>query len=163
MGWPYGYAYYGKKKRSAEPEPKAEADPYLLYGGYYGHAGYLGHAGYYGGWPYGYAYYGKKKRSAEPEPKAEADPYLLYGGYYGCRIPWTCRILWRMALRVCLLWLVCAKGQKKARIIYLNSQSLVVKFIFTVHLTYDDLCDLIGHVSAFFGLLSNSKTIHKSD
>merc|ERR1711942_299498 len=43
------------------------------------------------------------------------------------------------------------------------SQSLVVKFIFTVHLTYDDLCDLIGHVSAFFGLLSNSKTIHKSD
>merc|ERR1712033_95218 len=52
-----------------------------------------------------------------------------------------------------------AKGQKKARIIYLNSQSLVVKFIFTVHLTYDDLCDLIGHVSAVFGLLSNSKTI----
>merc|ERR1712156_162400 len=62
-------AYYGK--RSAD----AEADPYLLYGGYYGHAyGYryaYGHYGYYG------------KRSADAEPKADADPYLLYGGYYG--------------------------------------------------------------------------------
>merc|ERR1719347_1718043 len=64
----------------AEPEakPKADADPYLLYGGYgYGH---LGYAGYYG-YPYAHrvAYYGK--READAEPKADADPYLLYGGY----------------------------------------------------------------------------------
>merc|ERR1711990_544978 len=56
-------AYYGK--REAEAAPEAKADPYLLYGGYYGHGLY----GYYG------------KRSADAEPKA--DPYLLYGGYYG--------------------------------------------------------------------------------
>merc|ERR1712034_232765 len=61
----------------AEPEakPKADADPYLLYGGYgYGHLGYRGYYGY----PYahhGLAYYGK--RSADAEPKADADPYLL--------------------------------------------------------------------------------------
>merc|ERR1712211_7824 len=64
-------AYYGK--RSAD----AEADPYLLYGGYYGHA-----YGY--GYPYAYGHYGYYgKRSADAEPKADADPYLLYGGYYG--------------------------------------------------------------------------------
>merc|ERR1712198_223982 len=58
----------------AEPEAKADADPYLLYGGYYGHA--LGYAGYH--YPaYGYHYYGK--READAEPKADADPYLLYG------------------------------------------------------------------------------------
>merc|ERR1712002_924751 len=90
----------------AEPDakPKADADPYLLYGGYYGHGlGYYGHGlgygygyygkrdadaylyrGYYGlggyrgyGGYYGHRYYGK--RSADAEPKA--DPYLLYGGY----------------------------------------------------------------------------------
>merc|ERR1711872_623225 len=77
----------------AEPDakPKADADPYLLYGGYYGHGlgyyghglgygyGYYGHGlGYYGhGLGYGHRYYGK--RSADAEPKA--DPYLLYGGY----------------------------------------------------------------------------------
>merc|ERR1719348_536956 len=67
----------------AEADPKAEADPYYLYG-YYG----LRHP-YYG---YGYPYiYGRKKREAEAEPEAEADPkadpwlgyYGLYGGYYG--------------------------------------------------------------------------------
>merc|ERR1712096_366888 len=58
-------AYYGK--REAEAAPEAKADPYLLYGGYYGHGLY----GYYG------------KRSADAEPEAKADPYLLYGGYYG--------------------------------------------------------------------------------
>merc|ERR1711942_546336 len=67
----------------AEPEakPKADADPYLLYGGY--GLGHLGYRGYYG-YPYAhsYAYYGK--RSADAEPKADADPCLLYGGYgYG--------------------------------------------------------------------------------
>merc|ERR1711950_10263 len=50
---PRGY-YYGK--RSADAEPEAKADPYLLYGGYYGHG--LGY-GYGYGYPYGgYAYYG---------------------------------------------------------------------------------------------------------
>merc|ERR1712213_53452 len=67
-------AYYGK--REAESAPEAKADPYLLYGGYYGH-GLYGYGGYYGHGLYGY--YGK--RSADAEPKA--DPYLLYGGYYG--------------------------------------------------------------------------------
>merc|ERR1711963_632636 len=66
-------AYYGKRFADAE----AEADPYLLYGGYYGHA-----YGY--GYPYAYGHYGYYgKRSADAEPKADADPYLLYGGYYG--------------------------------------------------------------------------------
>merc|ERR1711872_411381 len=70
MGGTYVYG-----KREAEAEPKAAADPYLLYGGYYGHGlGYYG--GYYG---HGLAYYGK--REAEAEPKAAADPYPLYGGY----------------------------------------------------------------------------------
>merc|ERR1712187_845613 len=65
-------AYYGKRSADAE----AEADPYLLYGGYYGHA-----YGY--GYPYAYGHYGYYgKRSADAEPKADADPYLLYGGYY---------------------------------------------------------------------------------
>merc|ERR1712226_657633 len=52
-GLGHGY-YYGK--RSAEAEPEAKADPYLLYGGYgYGHGlgygyGYgLGYRGYYWG------------------------------------------------------------------------------------------------------------------
>merc|ERR1712189_122853 len=61
----------GYGKRSADAEPKADADPYLLYGGYHG----LGYSGYH--YPaYGHvAYYGKRS--------AEADPYLLYGGYHG--------------------------------------------------------------------------------
>merc|ERR1712025_224661 len=73
-------AYYGK--RSADAEPEAKADPYLLYGGYglgyrgYGYGGYYGHGLGYGGYYYG-------KRSADAEPEAKADPYLLYGGYYG--------------------------------------------------------------------------------
>merc|ERR1712168_735165 len=108
-----------RKKREAEAEPEAvaeakadpEADPYLLYGGYYGYPYYrYGYGlGYYG-YPW-YGYHGvaksapcvnawnqavpcaveRKKREAEAEPEAvaeaeadpEADPYLLYGGYYG--------------------------------------------------------------------------------
>merc|ERR1711955_158870 len=91
-----------------EPEPEAKAvadpkaDPYLLYGGYYGLG--LGHYGVYYGYPY---YYGKRSAEAEPvsapgaDPKAEADakadPYLLYGyyglghhygGYYGYGYPY---------------------------------------------------------------------------
>merc|ERR1712010_384953 len=61
LGYGYGgyyghglYGYYGK--RSADAEPEAKADPYLLYGCYYGHG--LGY-GYGYGYPYGgYAYYG---------------------------------------------------------------------------------------------------------
>merc|ERR1712234_154 len=63
-----------------EADAKAEADPYLLYGGYYGHG--LGY-GYGYGYPYGGYYYGKRSADAEPEAKADADPYLLCGGYYG--------------------------------------------------------------------------------
>merc|ERR1712032_383230 len=59
------------RQEGAEAEPKAAADPYLLYGGYrtygYGYPAYgYGHGVYYG------------KREAE----AKADPYY-YGGYYG--------------------------------------------------------------------------------
>merc|ERR1711955_123152 len=77
-----------------EPEPEAKAvanpkaDPYLLYGGYYGLG--LGHYGGYYGYPY---YYGKRSAEAEPvsapdaDAKAEANPwYGYYGhglGYYG--------------------------------------------------------------------------------
>jgi len=74
LGYGLGHYYYGK--REAEAAPKAEADPYLLYGGYYGlgrglYRGYYGHGYYYG------------KREAEAAPKAEADPYLVYGHGYG--------------------------------------------------------------------------------
>merc|ERR1712098_63268 len=67
-----GYSYIGK--REAEAEPKADADPYLLYGGYgLGHLGYsTGLYGHHLGYSHYYA-----NREAEPK----ADPYLLYGGY----------------------------------------------------------------------------------
>merc|ERR1711872_245409 len=64
-GHPYRYGGYlwRRKRRSAEPDAEpaadAEADPYLLYGGYYGLGHYglgYGHYGY--GYPYGYAYWG---------------------------------------------------------------------------------------------------------
>merc|ERR1719237_143722 len=77
--YPYASAYYGK--RSADAEPKAEADPALLYNAYgYGlpYAGAYGaYGGYrtYGAYPYAYgAGYSYGKRSAEAEPEAEADP-----------------------------------------------------------------------------------------
>merc|ERR1712096_79602 len=76
----------------AEPEPKADADPYLLYGhGLYGGygLGYYGH-GLYGGYGgYGYGLWGRKKREAEAEPaaepsaKASAEPGYYYGHGYG--------------------------------------------------------------------------------
>merc|ERR1719504_356604 len=60
---------------ATEAEPKAEADPYLIYGGYYGHLGHLGH------------YYGKREAEAEPtadaDADAKADPWLAYSGYAG--------------------------------------------------------------------------------
>ena len=47
-----------------DPEPSAEVDPYLLYGGYYG-LGYYGHgyAGYKHPYTYGHGYLGRKRRS----------------------------------------------------------------------------------------------------
>merc|ERR1712243_98874 len=83
--WPsFPWASLNLKKAVADPK----ADPYLLYGGYYG----LGHYGGYYGYPY-YGYYGKRSADAEPvsapdaDAKAEANPwYGYYGhglGYYG--------------------------------------------------------------------------------
>merc|ERR1739845_154127 len=58
-------AYYGK--RSADAEPEAKADPYPLYGGYYGHG--LGY-GYGYGYPYGhYGYYGKRSADLSLRPR----------------------------------------------------------------------------------------------
>merc|ERR1711875_65667 len=95
----------GEPEAEAKAVADPKADPYLLYGGYYGLG--LGHYGGYYGYPY-YGYYGKRSAEAEPvsapgadaeaepapkaeaSPEAEADPYLLYGyglghgyGYYG--------------------------------------------------------------------------------
>merc|ERR1712051_48085 len=82
---PYSYGGYYYGKRSAEAEPKAEADAYYPYGAYpYAYGAGYGYRTYgaYGAYPYASAYYGK--RSAEAEPKAEADPALLYNAYgYG--------------------------------------------------------------------------------
>merc|ERR1711892_974088 len=78
----YGHhRYYGKREAEAEAEPKAAADPYLLYGGYRGYGGHLGYAGL-GYGGYGYGHHGYYGKR-EAEPKAAADPYLLYGGYGG--------------------------------------------------------------------------------
>merc|ERR1712039_565476 len=74
-GYPYGGYYYGKRSADAEPEAKADADPYLLYGGYYGHLGY----GYGYGYPYRYGYYGKRSADADPAVVAPVVgyPYAL--------------------------------------------------------------------------------------
>merc|ERR1719493_607536 len=80
-GWggyyrPYGYGYWGRKKRSADdevaaagPNPDADADADAWYG-YYGYARpwAYGWGGYYR--PYGYGYWGRKKRSADDEVAA---------------------------------------------------------------------------------------------
>merc|ERR1712179_572445 len=63
----------GEPEAEAKAVADPKADPYLLYGGYYG----LGH---YGG------YYGKRSAEAEPvsapdaDAKAESNPWY---GYYG--------------------------------------------------------------------------------
>merc|ERR1712172_304798 len=82
---PYAYGGYYYGKRTAEAEPKAEADPALLYSAYgYGlpYAGDYGAYGRYrtyGAYPYSYgAGYSYGKRSAEAEPEAEADHAVLY-------------------------------------------------------------------------------------
>merc|ERR1712033_101151 len=53
FGYPYaaGYHYLGKRSADAEPEAKADADPALLYGAYYGGLGYAGYG--YAGLGYG--------------------------------------------------------------------------------------------------------------
>merc|ERR1712106_495263 len=55
LGGNYGLGYYGRKKREAEAEPEAvadpEADPWLVYGGYGGHGYRYNYA------PYTYASY----------------------------------------------------------------------------------------------------------
>ena len=52
-----------------DPEPPAEGDPYLHYGGYYG----LGYAGYKHPYAYVHRYLGRKRRSAEAEAEAVAE------------------------------------------------------------------------------------------
>merc|ERR1712141_183607 len=81
-GLGYGYGGYGHYygKREAEAEPEAKADPYLLYGGYYGHGlgyGYgLGYGGYrYGG--YGH-YYGKREADPAVVAPVVGYPYAAY-------------------------------------------------------------------------------------
>merc|ERR1711937_206944 len=57
--YPYAYGAHYIGKRSADAEPKADADAAYLYGAY-GYAGYhgLGYAGYgYAGYPYAYGAY----------------------------------------------------------------------------------------------------------
>merc|ERR1712098_52995 len=80
MGYGYpAYGYYGK--RSADAEPKADADAYYGVYGYPYAAGYAGYA--YGAYPYAYgAYCGK--RSADAQPEADA-----YYGYYGYARPYA--------------------------------------------------------------------------
>merc|ERR1711875_79495 len=80
----------GEPEAEAKAVADPKADPYLIYGGYYGLG--LGHYGGYYGYPY-YGYYGKRSAEAEPvsapdaDAKAEANPwYGYYGhglGYYG--------------------------------------------------------------------------------
>merc|ERR1712200_336777 len=88
---PYaGYRYLGKRSAEAEPKADAEADPALLYSTYAYGAYYRPYAGYH--------YLGKRSAEAEPEANAdaEADPYLLYGygyphayGYAGLHHPYA--------------------------------------------------------------------------
>merc|ERR1711974_309263 len=82
--YPYTTYHYGK--REAEAEPKAEADPALIYSGL-GYSGlhyptvYSG-AYTYGAYPYTYGlhHYGKRE--------AEAEPYYGYRSYYGGYSPY---------------------------------------------------------------------------
>merc|ERR1711971_1413117 len=75
----------GEPEAEAKAVADPKADPYLLYGGYYG----LGHHyGVYGGYPH-YRVYAKRSAEAEAEAapaaeaKAEADPWYGYYGGYG--------------------------------------------------------------------------------
>merc|ERR1711993_157218 len=77
---------------AAYAEAEAEADPYLLYGGYNGYAGWGGWTGY-AGLPYGaYGYTGYADHPyahlgahivGKREAEADADPAYFYNGYSG--------------------------------------------------------------------------------
>merc|ERR1719242_1695876 len=92
---------------ATEAEPKADADPYLIYGGYpYNYTLPVVkaaedaevkavdaeekktvlplHYGYGYGYPF-HHYYGKREAEAEPaaDAEAKADPWLAYSGYAG--------------------------------------------------------------------------------
>merc|ERR1712243_257909 len=106
-GWggAYTYPYYGtgwgawgRKKRSADPTPDPQADPWYGYWGYTRPWGWGGWNGYYGyASPYwgGWGGWGRKKREADPTPDPNADPdadphwgawgYGGWGGYGGWR------------------------------------------------------------------------------
>merc|ERR1711942_298632 len=84
---PWGYGYWGRKKRSTDDEetaagPNADADADAWYG-YYGYARPWGWGGYYR--PWGYGYWGRKKRSTDeapasgPNADASADADAWYG------------------------------------------------------------------------------------
>merc|ERR1712168_1265576 len=74
-GYPYAHYWAGRKRRSAEPEPAADANPeadlYYYYRGYYG---YYGHPYRYGGY-----LWGRKRRSAEPDADLQLMPRLTHG------------------------------------------------------------------------------------
>merc|ERR1711931_340079 len=72
------YLAYGRKKREADSEPKAEADPWLYYSGLH-YPAYYTYPAYTLG---SYVTYGRKKREAESDPKADADPALFYASAY---------------------------------------------------------------------------------
>merc|ERR1712002_165513 len=92
--------HYGKRSADAEPKAEADADALLYAGAYspltyaaqtygvypysYRHAAYPYAAYNYGAYPYtyGYGHYlGKRSADAEAEPEADADA-LLYAGAY---------------------------------------------------------------------------------
>merc|ERR1712045_723124 len=83
-------AYYGK--REAEAAPEAKADPYLLYGGYYGHG--LGY-GYGYGYPYRYGYYGKRSADADPAVVAPVVGYPYALPYAPAVVPATQSITYK--------------------------------------------------------------------
>merc|ERR1711990_925205 len=85
---------------STMAEPEAEADPHLLYAGYYGYYGYPYYYGYYPhtGAAYNYGWtdgpnngvglaYGRKRREAEEEEEAAA-PVAAIAGNTG-ELPYT--------------------------------------------------------------------------
>merc|ERR1712218_444938 len=83
-------AYYGK--RSADAEPEAKADPYLLYGGYYGYGLDYGY-GY--GYPYRYGYYGKRSADADPAVVAPVVGYPYALPYAPAVVPATQSITYK--------------------------------------------------------------------
>merc|ERR1711971_299166 len=100
-----GVLSMGEPEAEAKAVADPKADPYLLYGGYYG----LGHhyGGYYG-YP-SYRVYGKRSAEAEAEAeaapeaeaKAEADPLVWILRWIRS---WILRGTWSWILRQILRW-----------------------------------------------------------